>query len=73
MIIVSKNKKAIINFDNITAIEINKGDQTRIEIMDTRGVIRLLATYEDEEVTKTVFNQIIEAFENSEEIFYMPE
>lgn len=73
MIIVSKNKKAIINFDNITAIEINKGDQTRIEIMDTRGVIRLLARYEDEEVTRTVFNQIIEAFENSEEIFYMPE
>lgn len=73
MIIVSKNKKAIINFDNITAIEINRGDQTRIEIMDTKGVTRLLAKYEDEEVTKTAFGQIIEAIDDDDKIFYMPE
>ncbi len=71
MIIVNKDKDVIINTNNIAGIAMS---DCKTEISSFGyGQRVILGTYEDKEVTKTVFNQIIEAMENNDKIFYMPE
>lgn len=72
MIIISKYRDVIINVNNICTIYINDDKNAIFAIKDSNVNI-LLGEYEDEEVIKTVFNQIIEAMEQCEEVFYMPE
>lgn len=71
MIIINKDKDVIVNTNNIAGIAMSDG-KTEISSFGY-GQRIILGAYEDEEVTKTVFNQIIEAMEQCEEIFYMPE
>lgn len=71
MIIVNKSKDVIVNFDSVNVIAIND-DKDRI-FTRYQDVNVNLGEYESEEVTQTVFNQLIEALEQCEEIFYMPE
>lgn len=71
MVIISKYKSIIVNLDNITSVAM---DDAKERIIADDGNLQItIADYEDEEVTKTVFNQLIEAIEQCEEIFYMPE
>ena len=71
MVIISKCKSIIVNLDNITSVAM---DDDKKEIIADTGLMEItIGRYEDEEVTKTVFNQLIEAIENCEEVFHMPE
>lgn len=71
MVIVSKCRTVIINTNQVM-VYIND-DKDEIYATYFNGTNMLLGEYEDEDVTKTVFNEIIEAIENCEEVFHMPE
>ncbi len=60
MIIVSQNKDAIINFDNIAHIFINNGSKTTISYGKMNGLPEELGYYETKERTKEVLQEIIE-------------
>lgn len=71
MIIVNKDKNTIVNINNVVCIGMDDNKTVISSFAPETKVI--LGRYEDKEVTQTVFNQIIEAMEQCEEIFYMPE
>ena len=73
MVVVDKIKKNLININNVSMVSLDKNKIITKTAKDM-GITRiLLAEYEDEEVAKTAFNQLIEAIEQCDEIFYMPE
>lgn len=82
MLIVSQNKKRIMNFDQVYGLEIyeDKGGMFDIATMTDNGIgigERILGTYESEEKANDVLEQIARYYEVSKaepefNIFYMP-
>lgn len=79
MIIVSQDKKAIINFNNVNEIRVTKTntiimfDNTYRSSDDCSDI---LGTYKNEERAKEVLQEIIEKYEDCSSFYrpyYMPE
>lgn len=71
MIIVNQSKDIILNSDNITCVSMS---YSKTEISAFKNKSRfILATYEDEEVAKTAFNQFKNALIRNDKIFEFPE
>ena len=68
MIIVSQEKDAILNFDNVigirTEIDIESNKETRIAIDTIDSERYYIARYSTEERTKEVLQEIIERYTN---------
>lgn len=68
MIIVSQEKDAILNFDNVigirTEIDIESNKETRIAIDTIDSERYYIARYSTEERTKEVLQEIIEKYTN---------
>lgn len=68
MIIVSQEKDAILNFDNVigirTEIDIESNKETRIAIDTIDSERYYIARYSTEERTKEVLEEIIEKMQN---------
>ena len=62
MIIVSQDKKEIVNFDNIENIWINTESEGRFTIEATADTNSTLGYYESEERAKEVLQEIITAY-----------
>ena len=66
MIIVSQEKDAILNFDNVieirTAIDIESNKETRIAIDTIEGERYYIARYSTEERAKEVLNEIVKKY-----------
>ena len=74
MIIVSQEKDAVLNFDNVigirTAIDIESNKETRIAIDTIEGERYYIARYSTEERTKEVLEEIIESYTNWNNLVY---
>lgn len=74
MIIVSQEKDAILNFDNVigirTAIDIESYKETRIAIDTIEGERYYIARYSTEERAKEVLQEIIERYTNWNNLVY---
>lgn len=70
MIIVSQEKDAILNFDNVigirTEIDIESNKETRIAIDTIDSERYYIARYSTEERTKEVLQEILEAYKATE-------
>ena len=86
MIIVSQDKKAIYNFDNISSIQIEECNGTyNLIVYDQINDRDSLGTYETEERAKEVLQEIIKIYEccrtkdlkiygyNTGNTYYMPQ
>lgn len=69
MIIVSQNKISVINFDNVTTIEVNKYNDKKYVIKAYLASARMidLAIYETEERADEVLEEIIEQYEHEKD------
>lgn len=70
MVVVNKDRTLIINTNQVM---IYIDDEDEIYSTYFNGTHVLLGGYEDKEVTKTVFNELIKAIEQGEKVFRMPE
>ena len=72
MIIVSQNKISVINFDNVTTIEVNKYNDKKYVIKAYLASARMidLAIYETEERADEVLEEIIEQYEHEKDCKY---
>ena len=70
MLILSQDKKAIHNFDNIISIQIEQANaEYKLYVYDTINDNTSLAGYDTEERAKEVLQEII----NEYKVFIMPE
>lgn len=76
MIIVSQEKDAILNFDNVigirTAIDIESNKETRIAIDTIEGERYYIARYSTEERTKEVIADIYMRISKRKTVYEMP-
>ena len=74
MIIVSQDKKAIYNFDNISSIQIEECNGTyNLIVYDQINDRDSLGEYKSKERAREVLGEIIEAYNKSNEDFYAQE
>ena len=69
MIIVSQNKKNIINFNNICKICVNKWNDKdfTVDCLDTTNFESMLGEYKTEERAKEILQEIIKFYEDTKQ------
>ena len=64
MLIISQERRTIVNFDNINFLNIEEAENDKVNILinyadDEEGII---ATYENEERAKEILEEIVESY-----------
>lgn len=81
MVIVSQDKKMLVNFNNIVSVYVienyiseEKGfNGYNIDFATDEEINFVLATYKTEERANKIFQQLIGGLQNESPIYYMPE
>lgn len=72
MLIVSQDKKKIVNLATTELIDISETFGIRVFRVDTSDYFLEVASYEDEEKAKIALNRLWSAYANNDKVFFMP-
>ena len=72
MLIVSQDKKKIVNLATTELIDISETFEIRVfQVSDMDSFLKI-ASYENEERAKAILNLLCSAYANNDKVFFMP-
>ena len=72
MLIVSQDKKEIVNLATTELIDVSATFGIRVFQVNTTDYFLEVASYENEERAKAVLNLLCSAYANNDKVFFMP-